>query len=96
MHKNSSLDISRQRDWFAVGISTLDSFAFIMKTEFKLGERVLLSPYLTHKPDWVEGVIVDIVPNPFHGFVITAETSVGESFFQREDPDYFRKYPVDV
>lgn len=67
-----------------------------MKTEFKLGERVLLSPYLTHKSDWEEGIITDIVENPFNGIVLYAETLRGEYFFQREDPDYFRKYPVDV
>lgn len=62
-----------------------------MKTEFKLGEKVLLSPYLTHKSDWEEGIITDIVENPLNGIVLTAETLQGESFFQREDPDFFKK-----
>lgn len=62
-----------------------------MKTNFTIGEKVLLSPYLTHKQDWEEGVITDIVDNPLNGTVLTAETLQGESFFQREDPDYFKK-----
>ena len=63
----------------------------IMKTKFKLGDPILVSPYLTHRDGWEKGKVVDIEDNVFNGTVISAETEDGDVFFQREDPDYFRK-----
>ena len=62
-----------------------------MKQEFKIGDEVLLSPYLTHRSKWVKGKVTDVEDNPFNGIVISAETEDGEIFFQRAVPDYFKK-----
>ncbi|MBV7440870.1 transcriptional regulator [Weeksellaceae bacterium TAE3-ERU29] len=55
------------------------------KTEFKVGDKVLISPDLTHKSDWVLGTVIDVEQNPFAGIVITAETEDDKDiFFEKE------------
>lgn len=61
-----------------------------MKKNFKLGEKILVSPFLTHKTDWEEGTIIDVENNTFNGIVISVEMSDGDVFFQRATPDYFK------
>lgn len=50
----------------------------------KIGDSVLISPDLTHKSDWTEGKVIDVEANPFVGTVISAKTSQGEVFFEKE------------
>ena len=53
-----------------------------MKT---VGDKVLISPDLTHLPDWIEGTGIEVENNPFVGVVISAETEDGNVFFGKED-----------
>ena len=56
-----------------------------MKSKFKVGQRVWVSPQLTNKTDWVEATITQIDNNPFVGIVINVKTDSGELFFEKED-----------
>ena len=56
-----------------------------MKSIFRGGERVWVSPQLTGKPDWVEATVTQIDNNPFVGVVINVKTDIGELFFEKED-----------
>lgn len=51
----------------------------------KIGDKVSISPQITDRVDWIEGVIIDIEKNPFAGIVITARSEDGEVFFEKED-----------
>ena len=55
-----------------------------MKSIFRVGERVWVSPQLTGKPDWVEATVTQIDNNPFVGVVINVKTDIGELFFEKE------------
>ena len=35
-----------------------------MRTIFKKGDTVLISPEVTHQIDWIEGTIIEIEDNP--------------------------------
>lgn len=48
------------------------------------GDRVRVSPDLTHFTDWVTGRVQSIEENPFAGIVITAELEDGNVFFGQE------------
>ena len=56
-----------------------------MKSIFRVGERVWVSPQLTGKPDWVEATVTEVEQNPFVGIVIEVRTYIGELFFEKED-----------
>ena len=56
-----------------------------MKSIFRIGERVWVSPQLTGKPDWVEATVTEVEQNPFVGIVIEVRTDIGELFFEKED-----------
>lgn len=56
-----------------------------MKSIFRVGERVWVSPQLTGKPDWVEATVTQIDNNPFVVVVINVKTDIGELFFEKED-----------
>jgi hypothetical protein len=51
----------------------------------KIGDKVSISPQVTHRADWIDGVIIEIEKNPFAGIVITAKSDDGEVFFEKED-----------
>lgn len=52
----------------------------------KIGDRVSLSPELTHFSDWVEGKVTGVENNQFlRCLVITAELDDGNVFFGREE-----------
>ncbi len=51
----------------------------------KIGDKVFISPQVTHQTDWIEGVIIEIEKNPFAGIVITAKSDGSEVFFEKED-----------
>ena len=55
-----------------------------MKSKFKVGQRVWVSPQLTNKTDWVEATITQIDNNPFVGIVINVKTDIVELFFEKE------------
>ena len=56
-----------------------------MKSIFRVGERVWVSPQLTGKPDWVEATVTEVEQNPFVGIVIEVTTDIAELFFEKED-----------
>lgn len=56
-----------------------------MKTSFKIGDRVLVSPQVTREQDWIEAIIFKIEENPFVGIVINVKTDNGIIFFEKED-----------
>ena len=47
----------------------------IMRT----GDKVLISPDLTHAKDWIQGEVIEVENNPFVGIVISAKTQMGTS-----------------
>lgn len=51
----------------------------------KVGDKVLISPDLTHLTDWIEGTVIEVENNTFVGVVISAETEDGNVFFGKED-----------
>lgn len=50
----------------------------------KIGDKVLISPQVTGREDWIEGTVLQIEDNPFVGIVITAKSDDGETFFEKE------------
>lgn len=52
---------------------------------FNIGDKVLISPDITQADVWVEGYVVEIEDNPFVGIVITAKTSNGLYYFEKEE-----------
>ena len=55
----------------------------------KKGDIVLISPELTMKGEWIEGTVIEVEANPFVGTVISARTTTGEVYFEKEN--MFRK-----
>lgn len=55
------------------------------QTNFKVGDRVLVSPQVTGEKEWIEASIIEIEQNPFVGIVITVETDDKNVFFEKED-----------
>ena len=50
----------------------------------RIGDKVLISPDVTHKSEWTSGRVIDVEANPFVGTVISAQTDNGEIFFDKE------------
>jgi len=48
----------------------------------RTGDKVLISPDLTHAKDWTQG---EVENNPFVGIVISAKTADGNIFFGYKD-----------
>ncbi len=40
----------------------------------KIGDKVLISPDRTRRPQWISGTVIEVEDNPFVGIVISAET----------------------
>ena len=55
-----------------------------MRTIFKKGDTVLISPEVTHQIDWIEGTIIEIEDNPYVGIVLFVQTKDDDVFFERE------------
>ena len=51
----------------------------------EIGQRVNISPYLTHLSDWVTGEIIEIENNPYRGIVIAAKDAFGRIFWGEKD-----------
>ncbi len=54
------------------------------KCKFKVGDKVKISPQVTHYDKWVDAVVIDVEDNSFVGYVITAETDEKVIFFEKE------------
>ena len=73
---------------------SLRSFAFSLPTNkyniyifvnMRTGDKVLISPDLTHAKDWTQGEVIEVENNPFVGIVISAKTADGNIFFGYKD-----------
>lgn len=51
----------------------------------EIGQRVNISPYLTHLSDWVMGEIVEVENNPYRGTIIAAKDSLGRIYWGEKD-----------
>ena len=51
----------------------------------EIGQRVNISPYLTHLSDWVTGEIIEVENNPYRGTVIAAKDALGRIFWGEQD-----------
>jgi len=51
----------------------------------RVGDRVLISPDVTHLTKWIEGRVIKKESNSFVGVVISAQTDDGDVFFSYED-----------
>lgn len=54
----------------------------------EIGQKVNISPYLTHLNDWVTGEIIEVEDNPYRGTVIAAKDVLGRVFWGEQD--YFK------
>ena len=50
----------------------------------KKGDNVMISPEVTHKDGWTEGMVIEVENNPFVGIVISVRTADGDIFFEKE------------
>jgi len=58
----------------------------IMNTKtIQTGDNVLISPDLTGKAVWTEGIVIEVENNSFNGIVIAAETKDRNVFFGQKD-----------
>ena len=73
---------------------SLHSFAFSLPPNkyniyifmiMRTGDKVLISPDLTHAKDWTPGEVIEVENNPFVGIVISAKTADGNIFFGYKD-----------
>ena len=53
--------------------------------QFRLQDKVMISPELTHRGEWLEGTVIDVEDNPFQGILISAETPDRNVYFGRLD-----------
>ena len=50
-----------------------------------VGDRVLISPDLTHRPTWAQATVIEVEENSFVGLVISAKTDDGTIYFGYSD-----------
>ena len=75
-----TLEVTRKSRIFAPNKYNIYIFV-IMRT----GDKVLISPDLTHAKDWTQGEVIEVENNPFVGIVISAKTADGNIFFGYKD-----------
>ena len=51
----------------------------------EIGDKVFVSPDLTHKSDWENGEVIKVEQNSFVGVVVSAKTDDGDIFFGYQD-----------
>lgn len=51
----------------------------------RVGDRVLISPDVTHLTKWIECEVIKVENNSFVGVVISAKTDDGDVFFSYKD-----------
>ena len=66
------------------GMEKLITFAK-SKWLMEIGQKVKISPYLTHLSNWVTGEIIEVENNPYRGTVIAAKDSLGRIFWGEKD-----------
>jgi hypothetical protein len=54
-------------------------------TAIQTGDNILISPDLTGKANWTEGIVIEVEKNSFNGIVIAAETKDRNVFFGQKD-----------
>jgi len=54
-------------------------------TAIQTGDNILISPDLTGKANWTEGIVIEVKNNTFNGIVIAAETKDRSVFFGQKD-----------
>lgn len=64
--------------------ATLDN-----KVVMAMNDYVMVSPQVSHYPDWTRGQIIEIEDNPWRGTVIVVRMDNGDVFWDVED--YFKK-----
>ncbi len=55
-----------------------------VNSKFTVGEKVKISPVVTHKSEWIIGTVIEVENNPFAGIVITVQTPDTDIFFEKE------------
>ena len=50
-------------------------------SDFKTGDRAMVSPDRTGLDDWLEGTVIDVENNSFNGVVLTVKSDDGRMFF---------------
>lgn len=73
-------------------VRTDDGEVFFGKSDYffpaaimAVGDRVLASEDVTHKPGWLPGTVIQVENNPFNGIVISMETDDGDIFFHKQE-----------
>lgn len=49
----------------------------------KIGDKVFISPQVTHQTDWIEGVIIEIEKNPF-AVLLSRQNQMAVKFFLKK------------
>ena len=62
-----------------------NKYNFYIFVNMRTGDKVLISPDLTHAKDWTQGEVIEVENNPFVGIVISAKTADGNIFFGYKD-----------
>ena len=62
-----------------------DKYNIYIFVIMRTGDKVLISPDLTHAKDWTQGEVFEVENNPFVGIVISAKTADGNIFFGYKD-----------
>ncbi len=55
-----------------------------IQCRFKVGDKVKVSPQVTHLNEWIEGIVTDVEDNPFNGWVLTVDTHEYGFWFEKE------------
>ncbi|MCF0183717.1 MAG: transcriptional regulator [Bacteroidaceae bacterium] len=56
-----------------------------MNSEPAIGTRMMISPNLTHKEEWLQGNLIEVEHNRYRGLVYVVKTDAGEIFFSVAD-----------
>ena len=66
-------------------IFATNKYNFYIFVNMRIGDKVLISPDLTHAKNWTQGEVIEVEDNPFVGIVISAKTADGNIFFGYKD-----------
>ena len=75
-----TLEVTRKSRIFAP-----NKYNIYIFVNMRTGDKVLISPDLTHAKDWTQGEVIEVENNPFVGIVISAKTADGNIFFGYKD-----------
>ena len=68
-----------------------DDVNVTIEKESMIGDSVMVSPRVTHYGFWEKGTIIEVEDNSFNGIVLTVEMPNGDVFFERDEPEYFKR-----